>query len=66
MSNKLEFTMSDKKLLLRFFQKHNVKVTECADGCRINLDRLDEDTRAKYNILTEALETIQAMTRNPI
>ena len=66
MSDKLEFTMSDKKLLLRFFQKHNVKVTECADGCRINLDRLDENVKEKYIALVEALETIQAMTRNPI
>jgi len=39
-----ELPKKDRQLLLSFIKQRTNKISECGDGCRINLDRLPDDT----------------------
>jgi hypothetical protein len=59
--NKLTRTVSDmvyddRIAILSFLHTKGVKITEGADGCYVNLDRLDEET---YELLVEFVIHIQ-------
>ena len=39
-----EIPLTDRKELLKLIQRTPTKISECADGCRINLDKLHAET----------------------
>jgi len=43
----------DRQLILSFIKQQTNKISECGDGCRVNLDRLPDDTLHKLYLLVK-------------
>jgi hypothetical protein len=56
----LEFSKKQNMKILEFIQDLGIKITECADGCRVNLDILeDEQLDLIINKINNTVEKVE-------
>ena len=61
--NILTLNRHDCNAILQYLHGKNIKISECADGCRINLSSMEMEALTELKQLIDSFILIQSLTR---